>query len=150
MADDFDMIRDVADLLTDLAEDKATNCVCDPQEIHGAFVSRVVPKISLLKYISRVTTYLGSSNVLLYAVILIDRALLKVALEPRNVHRVLLASYAVATKMLDDDFQDNRCVASIGGVPLLELNILEAEFLKLLDFDAYVSQEQFEDYDPLY
>eukprot|EP01033_Poteriospumella_lacustris_P002920 gene2920-2132_t len=52
----------------------------------------------------------------------------------------------VAAKYHDDLFYNNAYFAKLGGIPLPELNMLEVEFLKLLDFSMFVHANLFEKY----
>jgi len=60
-----------------------------------------------------------------------------------NAHRLLLAGTVVAAKFHDDDFYSNAYYAKIGGVSNEEMNVLEVEFLKLLDWRADVSEQAY-------
>ncbi|CAA6656546.1 unnamed protein product [Spirodela intermedia] len=62
-----------------------------------------------------------------------------------NVHRLLLASLLVASKVLDDAPQQ-RVLRESGGVSTAELNRLELELLFLLDFGVTVGARAFEGY----
>ncbi|KAF7823117.1 cyclin-U1-1 [Senna tora] len=83
-----------------------------------------------------------------------------------NVHRLLVTSVMVASKMLDDFFKielskrvkvslddslinrhyNNAFYARVGGVSNAELNKLEIELLFLMDFGVMVSSRVFESY----
>merc|ERR1712137_65722 len=108
-----------------------------------------VPCISIQAYAERIQKYAQCKDeALLYALILIDRAIVAghLALTSFNVHRVLLVSVLVAVKFNDDFFYSNAYFGKIGGVALQEMNWLEVEFLGLIKFDLYVSEEEFEAY----
>jgi len=62
---------------------------------------------------------------------------------PRSVHRLFLSCLLVAIKVYSDTFYSNSYMASVGGVPTPELNILERLLLKTLNFDLIVKPEQF-------
>ncbi|GFZ18403.1 cyclin p2;1 [Actinidia rufa] len=63
-----------------------------------------------------------------------------------NVHRLLVTSVMVASKMLDDVHFNNAFYARVGGVSNSELNRLELELLFLLDFGVTVNSHVFESY----
>eukprot|EP00884_Botryococcus_braunii_P001082 jgi/Botrbrau1/10975/Bobra.0383s0029.1 len=63
-------------------------------------------------------------------------------LESSNAHRLILTSILLATKLTDDDYFNNAHFAKVGGIPAAELNKLELEMLKLLDFRLVVSLEE--------
>lgn len=60
-----------------------------------------------------------------------------------NVHRLVLASLVVAAKYTDDHYYSNLYYAKVGGVPVHELNALEAAFLRILEFSLYVSTDEY-------
>jgi hypothetical protein len=55
-----------------------------------------------------------------------------------TVHRFLIASVCVSTKALCDAFCANSHYAKIGGIKLVEFNVLEREFLSALDWHLIV------------
>lgn len=52
----------------------------------------------------------------------------------------------ISHKFLDDAFLLNSAFANIAGLELEELNYLEEVFLEILDFDIFVSPEEFKEY----
>eukprot|EP00462_Mataza_sp_D1_P019120 CAMPEP_0175140250 /NCGR_PEP_ID=MMETSP0087-20121206/11361_1 /TAXON_ID=136419 /ORGANISM="Unknown Unknown, Strain D1" /LENGTH=453 /DNA_ID=CAMNT_0016423365 /DNA_START=317 /DNA_END=1678 /DNA_ORIENTATION=- len=68
------------------------------------------------------------------------------AISHLNIHRLVLASFVSACKLWDDDFQTNATYAAIGGVPLCELNQMEARFLCLLGFDLGITSADYASY----
>jgi hypothetical protein len=52
----------------------------------------------------------------------------------------------VTSKFYNDVFYGNHFVAYIGGVHLEEMNLLEVEFLKFIDWKVWVSAEEYEFY----
>lgn len=63
-----------------------------------------------------------------------------------NVHRILITSVLISTKVFDDEFYKNAYYAKLGGVSTSEMNSLELEFLSLVNFNLFVSTETFEKY----
>jgi len=122
----------------------------DAVEYSGLFYGEKRPKIALDRYLGRLVRYLDSFSEgdagiesmgilsLLGAVILIDRMAGKTNfhLDPMNTHRVFMIATLVAFKTLDDEPCSNEYYANVGGVELAELNVLEATFLKALNFEA--------------
>jgi hypothetical protein len=49
-----------------------------------------------------------------------------------------MTSMLCAIKYQDDEYYKNEFYAKVGGIPLVELNILELEFLNLLEYRMYV------------
>ncbi|PSR95301.1 Cyclin-U1-1 like [Actinidia chinensis var. chinensis] len=108
------------------------------------------PSISIGKYLERIYKYTHCSpSCFVVGYVYIDRLVhrhpnsLVVSL---NVHRLLVTSVMVASKMLDDVHFNNAFYARVGGVSNSELNRLELELLFLLDFGVTVSSRVFESY----
>ncbi|XP_042065750.1 cyclin-U1-1-like isoform X2 [Salvia splendens] len=108
------------------------------------------PAIGLDKYVERIYKYTSCSpSCFVVAFVYIDRLLhrypdsLVVSL---NVHRLLVTSVMIASKILDDEHYTNAFYARVGGVSNPELNKLELELLFLLDFEVTVSSRVFESY----
>lgn len=59
------------------------------------------------------------------------------------MNRFMLIAIIVAIKYHDDDYYRNDYYAKVGGISIKELNSLEKEFLKLLDFKLYISKDLF-------
>lgn len=54
-------------------------------------------------------------------------------------HRFVIAAIAVSSKCLCDAFCSNSVYAKVGGIPVAELNVLEREFLRMIDWKLTVS-----------
>lgn len=54
-------------------------------------------------------------------------------------HRFIIASITVCSKGLCDTFCTNSLYARVGGIPVSELNVLEREFLRMIDWRLTVS-----------
>jgi hypothetical protein len=51
-----------------------------------------------------------------------------------SVHRFIIASITILSKAFCDAFSPNPLFAKVGGVSLIELNLLEREFLSAMDW----------------
>jgi hypothetical protein len=58
----------------------------------------------------------------------------------------LYSSIILAIKYNEDDYYSNNYYAKIGGISLHEANRLEYEFLKLTNFNLFVTNELFDKY----
>ncbi|KAL3615265.1 Cyclin-U1-1 [Castilleja foliolosa] len=116
----------------------------------SAFDGVRAPAISLEKYVERIYKYTGCSpSCFVVGFVYIDRLVHKYPgslLVSLNVHRLLVTSVMVASKILDDVHYNNAFYARVGGVSNVELNKLELELLFLLDFGVCVSSRVFETY----
>ncbi|CAG8120897.1 unnamed protein product [Penicillium olsonii] len=63
-----------------------------------------------------------------------------------NIHRLVIAGVTCASKFFSDVFYTNSRYAKVGGLPLVELNHLELQFLLLNDFRLAISVEELESY----
>ncbi|CAN4104817.1 unnamed protein product [Withania somnifera] len=131
-----------------------SNGEAGPQRALGknfnAFHGVRAPNISIPKYLERLYKYTNCSpSCFIVGYVYIDRLGHKYPdslLVSLNVHRLLVTSVMVASKMLDDAHYNNAFYARVGGVSNAELNKLELELLFLLDFGVNVSARVFESY----
>uniref|UniRef100_A0A0A0LQH0 Cyclin n=2 Tax=Cucumis sativus TaxID=3659 RepID=A0A0A0LQH0_CUCSA len=142
-------------LLNELSQQLEELGCCSSSSNHlgnsfNAFHGVRAPTISILKYLERIYKYTNCSpSCLVVGFVYIDRLIhrhpdsLVISL---NVHRLLVTSVMVASKMLDDVHYNNAFYARVGGVSKGELNKLELEMLFLLDFGVTVSSRVFETY----
>jgi len=61
-------------------------------------------------------------------------------------HRFIIASITVCSKGLCDTFCTNSLYARVGGIPISELNVLEREFLSMIDWRLTCTREVLEEY----
>ncbi|XWS68509.1 hypothetical protein CRYUN_Cryun04dG0096700 [Craigia yunnanensis] len=115
-----------------------------------AFHGVRAPNISIPKYLERIYKYTNCSpSCFVVGYVYIDRLAHKhpdSLVVSLNVHRLLVTSVMVASKILDDAHYNNAFYARVGGVSNAELNRLELELLFLLDFGVTVSSRVFESY----
>lgn len=106
------------------------------------------PNISIGEYITRIARYAGcSTECFVLCLVYIDRVLRQhknFVISVLNIHRLVITSVMIAAKFYDDLYYSNSFYAKIGGVKTTEINLLEAHFLSLIDFDLYVSGVDYE------
>ncbi|KAJ6853360.1 putative cyclin-P1-1 [Iris pallida] len=114
------------------------------------FCGSRAPSIGIGSYLERIHRLAGCSpSCFVVGFAFIDRAAHRrpgSMVASLNVHRLILTSVLVASKVLDDTHQNNAFYARVGGVSNLELNRLELELLFLLDFEVTLSLRTFESY----
>lgn len=102
------------------------------------FHSRQPPSISIRDYILRIVKFCNLEKavllVLLYLVDLFTDSYSRFVLSSLTVHRFIITAIAVASKGLCDIFCTNRHYAKVGGVSVIELNLLEVEFLTRVNY----------------
>lgn len=108
------------------------------------------PPLSINDYLSRISTYFQCSHeCFVLALIYIDRI---VKLHPEftisvlNIHRLLVTSVMLAAKFFDDVYYSNSYYAKVGGVRTQELNALEAQFLRLIEWKLHVLPQEYDQY----
>jgi hypothetical protein len=107
------------------------------------------PSIAVSDYLVRISKFSGCSDeCFVLALIYIDRLITKrrIILDQYNVHRLLVTSVMLAAKFFDDHYLDNQHYAAVGGVPKGEMNVLELEFLFLLEFNLHVTRADYDMY----
>ncbi|RPB17221.1 cyclin-domain-containing protein [Morchella conica CCBAS932] len=114
------------------------------------FHSRAPPTISIPDYLSRLALHASlQPSILLSMVYYID--ILSTHYSPfvvssLTVHRFLITAATVASKGLCDSFLTNGFYAKVGGVSLMELNLLELEFLVRVGWRIVPKGEVLEEY----
>lgn len=107
------------------------------------------PSISVKDYLHRICKYAScSAECFVLALVYIDRLIQQAdfTISSLNIHRVVVTSVMLAAKFFDDHYYNNAYYAKIGGVPCLEMNALELEFLFLINFSLYVEPQSYNKY----
>ena len=113
------------------------------------FNSRIIPDISIEKYLIRIQTYTNlERNSLIAGLIYIDRfcKISKIILTYNNIHKILFTSMFLSIKFNEDLFYENKYYAEIAGINLNELITLEYHFVNVIKFLFYIKTETFKDY----
>ena len=115
-----------------------------------AFHAGKIPSISVRGYIDRMAKFMKcTEETFVLALIYIDRITTrnkKLVINVHCIHRLFLTATVVAAKFFEDMYYKNSYYCKVGGVSNKELNILEVEFLLCIDFQLYVSTEEYENY----
>ena len=114
----------------------------------GHFTFKMKPGISLLDYLRRILKYIKIEfSTLIISMIYIDRICKeKVYLNEFNIHRVMLIAIYMAYTYNEDCIYDNKYLVLVSGLSKSEMLSLEEDFLDLIDFRLFVSEEIFEQY----
>lgn len=108
-----------------------------------------LPPITLDAYIGRLLQYAPcEKECFLAALLYMDRLSERIGFvfNSMNIHRSYLASLLLAAKFFEDQPCDNGYFATVGGVSLQELNVMEVHFLQFVDFRVAVTQWEFNMY----
>jgi len=114
------------------------------------FSAYTIPNISIKDYLIRIQNYsLMEKSTLILSLILIDHMCKKsnIVLTPYNIHRILFSSVIISIKYNEDSYYDNTFYAQIAGIKPNELKLLEYKFLELNDFNVYVKDTEYEQYE---
>jgi len=140
-------IHIIANILEDivLETEKSINsdrlkCSC------SIFNASKLPNISIEQYLYRLMSLSKcEEGSIINALILIDNLCDKndIFLTRMNYHRILLISVVISVKYTEDIFYSNLFYSKIGGIKLQELNDLEIQFLKLINFRIYTDESDF-------
>lgn len=140
--DKMELITIISRMLSSIVSINDSRTSLDVHYLNSAsltrFHSRSPPHISIYSYLVRLSHYSSLENcVLIATVYYIDLLTIKYpsfALNSLTVHRFLLTATTIASKALCDFFCSNNHYAKVGGVNIIELNLLEVEFLKWVNY----------------
>ena len=113
------------------------------------FSGKSLPNFSLFDYLKRIATYTEiNQSTLIISLIYIDKfcELTKLILTPYNIHRLICSSVLCAIKFNEDNILKTKYYAEIFGVCCQELKKLENKFTEMVDFNFYVNQKLFLQY----
>ena len=114
------------------------------------FSANSIPNITIKDYLIRIQNYSGiEKSTLILSMILIDHMCKKsnIVLTIYNIHRILFSSVLISIKYNEDSYYDNTFYAQIAGFKPNELKLLEYKFLELNDFNVYVKDTEYEQYE---
>jgi len=106
------------------------------------------PSVSIQKYLHRIFkyTYLEKSS-LIISLIYLDRICkYKIFLTNYNIHKLMVISILMAIKYNEDSIYENKFYAKVFGINLKELNELEFEYIKLINFQFFINDLEFNQY----
>eukprot|EP01041_Mallomonas_annulata_P007035 gene7035-14305_t len=115
----------------------------NPQNIYPmpSFFNKTIPAMSLSDYAQRLLYYTRreiSPSCLIVALLLVEKVTENelCPLTDFTMHRLLSTGLLLAHKVVDDaPHTDNKSYSEIAGIPLRELNSLEIEMLRALNWD---------------
>ncbi|KAI6121776.1 cyclin-domain-containing protein [Pisolithus sp. B1] len=114
------------------------------------FHSRAIPSINVLDYLRRIIKFTKVEKLcLLLTLHYVDQICARTplfTLSSLTCHRFIIASIAVCSKGLCDTFCTNSFYARVGGIPVSELNDLEREFLRMIDWRLTCTREVLQEY----
>ncbi|KDR75348.1 hypothetical protein GALMADRAFT_268901 [Galerina marginata CBS 339.88] len=114
------------------------------------FHSRSAPGITVLDYLKRIVRFTNvEKSCLLITLFNIDQICARMplfTLSSLTCHRFVITSITVSSKGLCDAFCPNNLYARVGGISVTELNVLEREFLSMIDWRLMCTREILQEY----
>ncbi|KAI1796427.1 cyclin-domain-containing protein [Ganoderma leucocontextum] len=114
------------------------------------FHSRSAPGISVIDYLRRIVKFTKAErSCLLITLHYIDQISVRMpafVLSSLTCHRFVITSICVSSKCLCDAFHSNSVYAKVGGIPVTELNVLEREFLRMINWNLTCTRETLQEY----
>lgn len=135
-----DLVILISRMLTFLIQmnDSSSSSAVDSVTNLTKFHSKVPPGISVYNYLMRLTKYSSLEHCVLmtavYYIDLLSSVYPTFTLNSLTVHRFLLTATTIASKGLCDSFCTNTHYAKVGGVQCSELNVLEGELLRKINY----------------
>ena len=120
------------------------------EKVLSRFHSLSPPKISIYNFICIIDKIIGhDDSIWITTVILIDRFVKmnpSIAITPNVIHKLLLSAVITSTNFETDGSYTNATWSKLCGICIDELNILEREFLFMLEFSIMITKEEFNHY----
>ena len=138
------IINIISNLLNKICEQSPKKLKENENEITKPFLSKTIPSISIKNFFERICNLTKIENsTLILILIYIDRIceFNEIELNYFNIHKLIIASLIISIKYNEDFFYSNKIYAKICGISREEINKLEIEFLKLLEFNLFVDDE---------
>jgi hypothetical protein len=112
----------------------------------SVFHSVRIPPMSIFDYAKRIARYSKCSDecfplALMYIMRYSKRSRFLITFY--NIHRLLISAIMVAAKCRDDIYFSNEYFASIGGVTVNEINLLETSLLHEVGWDLWVDPQRY-------
>ncbi|XVF49450.1 hypothetical protein PTKIN_Ptkin04bG0013100 [Pterospermum kingtungense] len=143
------VITFLSSLLQRVAEGNDNSREFQSQKV-SVFHGLTRPTISIRSYLERIFKYANCSpSCFVVAYVYLDRfAKMQPSLPINsfNVHRLLITSVLVSAKFMDDMYYNNAYYAKVGGISIIEMNLLEMDFLFGLGFQLNVTPATFNTY----
>lgn len=127
----------------------SVDCIIDKnlKPVNSIFDNESIPKIGIKDYLIRIMKYCKiNKSTIVIALVYIDRLPSDFFISMFNIHKVILTAILVASKINEDKIHTNFYFAKVGGINLFEMNLLEIDFLKLLEYNLLVDSAAFIQY----
>ena len=143
-----ELLEEISHTLTAIINKNKNNREYD-NKFGEAFFVKTAPPITIYDYLNRIQRYLNiEASTFILSLIYIDRICKEkgIILHKKNIHKILFSSIFISIKYNEDKFYENSFYAKIAGISVKELIKLENVFLKLIDFNLFVSDDIYQKY----
>lgn len=137
-----DTIEKVSLYIEELMKNSLDSCYLPIERT--LFEHQTAPNIETKAYLKRLQRYCPNTNECYLSIIVYLERIHHVSVSPHSVHRLMLVAYMLASKFFNDTFYTNTRYAKVGGISNTEINILEIQMLDLLDYNLYISMNEFD------
>jgi len=124
--------------------------ICDGNTPVTRFHAMRAPQITIDFYLKRIAQYSNcSAECFILALIYIDRLMRRNSrflVNSLTVHRLIITSIMLGAKFFDDQFFSNAYFGEVGGVSSKEINMLEIDFLFMINFNLHVESNLYKTY----
>lgn len=113
------------------------------------FMLNKIPQISIKDYLLRLSKHSKiCESTLVYIFIYIDRVCKRYRFKINyfNIYKLIIASMVIAIKFNEDSFYSSEFYAKLGGISKKEMNILEYEFITMINFNLFTQEELYYKY----
>lgn len=114
------------------------------------FHSRASPSITIQDYLRRISKYANiEKSALLLILIYIDRICVRkkeFTMSSLTSHRFIISAITIGSKSISDVYCTNSHFAKVGGISVVELNMLELEFCTMIDWKLAANAELMQQY----
>jgi hypothetical protein len=121
--------------------------------IRNSFYIKNPPNMPFLDFTRRVVKFLKPEiSTLIISLIYIDLLLKmyeeELFLTENNIYKIFFTSIVLAMKYNEDNSCKNDIFGKVGGISIEEINNLERDFLILIDYRLYISEDLYKLYEP--
>ena len=113
------------------------------------FMLKNIPSISIKDFLFRLIKY-GKicESTLIMMLIYVDRICHRYnfKITYHNIYKLMLIAMVIAIKYNEDEIYSSDFYAKLGGISKIELNHLEYEFVCMIDFKLFISEDLFYKY----
>lgn len=145
------VLNTTIDVLNQITSNNFANLNQQQLNDFKVFYTKTSSKVTIDFFVRRIQRHFElCDNGLIVMMIYLNKVSGSVPITQGNALKLILGAAVAAVKYCHDEIYDNCVYAKIGGVSTAELNLIETVFLKLIDYELYISEELYQAYDSVY